>query len=58
LPSRLARAWKQVLGPSAVMVLALYRAAILLTVDLCLAGRVGCPARSLGSSWLNWLHPV
>jgi hypothetical protein len=46
LPSRQILASKQVLGPSAVMTFAVKRAAILVTVDLCLAGRVGCPARS------------
>src|SRR5437588_10989749 len=46
LPSRQILASKQVLGPSAVMTFAVKRAVILVTVDLCLAGRVGCPARS------------
>src|SRR5947208_8891884 len=46
LPVRWRRASKQVRGPSPVMTLALWRAAIVAAVDLCLAGRVGCPARS------------
>jgi hypothetical protein len=38
-PFRWSLASKQVLSPSGVMALALWRAAILLTVDLCLAAR-------------------
>ena len=48
MPSRRILASKQVLGPSAVMAFAVKRAAVLVTVDWCLAGRVGCPARSRG----------
>ena len=40
LPSRCRLASKQVLGPWPVITFALYRAAILATVDLCLAARV------------------
>ena len=40
LPSRCCLASKQVRSPSLVMTLALWRAAILVTVDLCLAARV------------------
>jgi hypothetical protein len=46
LPSRCLLASKQVRSPSLVSTLALYLAAVLVTVLWCLAGRVGCPARS------------
>ena len=53
LPSRRSLASKQVLGPSLVMTFALWRAAILVTVDWCLAARVfsidvsGVPAQGV-----------
>jgi hypothetical protein len=46
LPSRCFLASKQARGPSLVLMVALCRAAIVVTVLWCLAGRVGCPARS------------
>jgi hypothetical protein len=46
LPSRLRLASKHLLGPSGVAAVAAWRAAVLVTVVRCLAGRVGCPARS------------
>src|SRR6266536_2670123 len=46
LPSRRSLASKQVRGPSLVVTFAWWRAAILVTEDRCLAGRVGRPARS------------
>ena len=46
LPGRSAVAWKQTRGPCGVVMVARCLRAIAVTVERCLAGRVGCPARS------------